>query len=521
MQIHGMNSPYGLEHHGLEKVASAFWNLEPAKLVEEVIRRSEGEFSDKGEIFVYTGKQTGRCPEAKYLVENDAVNDQPIWWDANKRMSPKVFMHLKQRFASYLENKDIFIQDLFVCSDSTYQNSLRVITESAWSALFASNLFIRPRSPQKKNIAPEITVIHCPNFHPVPEVDGTDTDIVIALDLESKLILIGGTGYAGEIKKSVFTMLNFHLPIKNVLPMHCSANEDIHGNTALFFGLSGTGKTTLSNDKTYKLIGDDEHGWSENGVFNFEGGCYAKTIRLSKKNEPNIWKAARRFGTVLENVSYNQTTRIPDFDSATFTENTRAAYSLEGLNFIKKSKKGKAPGNIFFLSADAFGVLPPLSQLTLEQVHFYFILGYTSKLAGTEIGLGKEPKTTFSACFAAPFLPLKPVLYTEMLMNKIKEYGTKVWLVNTGWTGGPYGVGHRIPIPYTRALIRSVLKNKLEKINFSPDPVFGLSVPEHCEGVPDEILFPRKSWQDVDVYDKQAKKLYQDFINAYAQRTGN
>ncbi|MEN6524471.1 MAG: phosphoenolpyruvate carboxykinase (ATP), partial [Anaerolineaceae bacterium] len=330
MQIHGMNSPYGLEHHGLEKVASAFWNLEPAKLVEEVIRRSEGEFSDKGEIFVYTGKQTGRCPEAKYLVENDAVNDQPIWWDANKRMSPKVFMHLKQRFASYLENKDIFIQDLFVCSDSTYQNSLRVITESAWSALFASNLFIRPRSPQKKNIAPEITVIHCPNFHPLPEVDGTDTDIVIALDLESKLILIGGTGYAGEIKKSVFTMLNFHLPVKNVLPMHCSANEDIHGNTALFFGLSGTGKTTLSNDKTYKLIGDDEHGWSENGVFNFEGGCYAKTIRLSKKNEPNIWKAARRFGTVLENVSYNQTTRIPDFDSATFTENTRAAYSLEG-----------------------------------------------------------------------------------------------------------------------------------------------------------------------------------------------
>jgi phosphoenolpyruvate carboxykinase (ATP) len=519
MQIHGMNSPYGLEHHGLEKVSQAFWNLEPAKLIEEVIRRSEGEFSDVGELYVYTGKQTGRCPEAKYLVENNIVKDQPIWWDANKRMSPATFTHLKERFSSYLESKDVFIQDLLVCADKTYQYSLRVITESAWSALFATNLFIRPGSKQKNNITPDITVIHCPNFHPSPETDGTDTDIVIALDLESKLILIGGTGYAGEIKKSVFTMLNFHLPLQKVFPMHCSANEDVNGNTALFFGLSGTGKTTLSNDKSYKLIGDDEHGWSENGVFNFEGGCYAKTIRLSKKNEPNIWKATRRFGTVLENVSYNHDTRVPDFDSSKFTENTRAAYSLDGLNFIKKSKKGNAPKNIFFLSADAFGVLPPLSLLTMEQVHFYFLLGYTSKLAGTEVGLGIEPKATFSACFAAPFLPLKPAIYTKMLMEKIAEHGTKVWLVNTGWTEGPYGIGHRIPIPYTRALIRAALSGKLKKSKFIPDPIFGLPVPEHCEGVPDELIYPRKSWKDANYYDKKAMELFINFRNVYAQRT--
>ncbi len=519
MQIQGMLSPYGLDHHGLENVSRAFFNLEPALLIEQIISRSEGELSDKGEVYIFTGKHTGRSPKAKYIVENEALNGLPIWWEANKRMQPRVFAHLHDRFTDYLSQRDIYVQDVFACADPAYQYSLRVISETAWGALFASNLFIRSKNKKKPTGPPEITVFHCPNFHLDPAADGTDFDVVVALDFEKNEILIGGTGYAGELKKSVFTMLNFLLPARQVLPMHCSSNEDKEKRTALFFGLSGTGKTTLSNDKAFRLIGDDEHGWSDHVVFNFEGGCYAKTIRLSRKHEPAIWNATRRFGTILENVTYDKASRIPDFDSSYYTENTRSAYSLQGLSFIKPSGTGAAPKNIFFLSADAFGVLPPLSRLTDDQIQFYFLLGYTSKLAGTEVGLGKEPSTTFSACFAAPFLPLHPKIYTQMLLEKVKQYGTAVWLVNTGWTGGAYGTGKRIPIPYSRGLIRGVLEDKVDINKFRIDPVFGLHIPQSCPDVPDEILDPRRTWVDAAAYDIQAKKLWQAFKDTYAQRS--
>jgi len=521
MQIQGMLSPYGLEHHGLENVGRAFFNLEPAHLIEQIISRSEGELSDRGEVYIFTGKHTGRSPKAKYIVDNEAVKGSPMWWEANNRMTPGDFVRLYDRVTEYLSSRDVYVQDVFTCSDPEYQYSLRIISETAWGALFASNLFIRRKS--KKEIAgePEITVIHCPNFHPDPTRDGTEFDVVVALDFEKRIVLIGGTGYAGELKKSVFTMLNFLLPARQVLPMHCSANEDKNKNTALFFGLSGTGKTTLSNDKAFKLIGDDEHGWSNAGVFNFEGGCYAKTIRLSKKHEPMIWNATRRFGTILENVTYDKTSRTPDFDSASYTENTRAAYSLQGLGFVKHNEAGTAPKNIFFLSADAFGVLPPLARLTEEQIQFYFLLGYTAKLAGTEVGLGKEPCTTFSACFAAPFLPLHPRIYTQMLLNKVRQHGTAVWLVNTGWTGGAYGTGKRIPIPFSRALIRGVLVGKIDETKFRIDPIFGLHIPLSCPDVPDEILDPRSTWNDPAAYDSQAKKLWKAFKDTYTQRAAS
>lgn len=517
MQIQGMLSPFGLEYHGLENIGRAFFNLKPALLIEEIIRRNEGELSDKGEVYIFTGKQTGRSPKAKYIVENSATKNKPIWWETNNRMTPKTFAHLKQRFAEYLADRDVFVQDAYVSADSAYQYSLRVISETAWSALFTHNLFIRLEPGQNLASPPEITVIHCPNLLLDPEKDGTDCDVVVALDFETNLILIGGTGYAGEIKKSVFTVMNYLLPHRGVLPMHCSANVDTEGNVALFFGLSGTGKTTLSNDKAFTLIGDDEHGWSDKGVFNFEGGCYAKTIRLSEVYEPTIWNATRRFGTVLENVSYDQSTRKPDFDSNAFTENTRAAYSLEEMQNVQKDGMGKPPDIIFFLSADAFGVLPPLAKLTEEQIRFYFLLGYTSKLAGTEVGIGLEPKTTFSACFAAPFLPLKPQIYMNMLLENITKHKTDVWLVNTGWTGGIYGTGKRIPIPYTRSLIREVLMGTLKKHEFTTDSIFGLSIPKNCEGVPDEVLNPRNTWRNTEAYDKQANQLFQLFNDTYAQ----
>ncbi len=516
MQIQGMLSPFGLEYHGLENVGRAFFNLKPALLIEEIIRRNEGELSDKGEVYIFTGKQTGRSPKAKYIVENIATKGKPIWWETNNRLSPVTFAHLKQRFLAYLVDRDVFVQDAFVSADPAYQYSLRVISETAWSALFTHNLFIRPTPGQIQNSPPEITVIHCPNLLFDPKVDGTDYEVVVALDFETNIILIGGTGYAGEIKKSVFTVMNYLLPNRNVLPMHCSANEDNEGNVALFFGLSGTGKTTLSNDIAFTLIGDDEHGWSDSGIFNFEGGCYAKTIRLSEVYDPTIWNATRRYGTVLENVSYDQSTRIPDFNSNAFTENTRAAYSMEGMQNVKQEGMGKPPDIIFFLSADAFGVLPPLAKLTDEQIQFYFLLGYTSKLAGTEVGIGLEPKTTFSACFAAPFLPLKPRIYTKMLLENIAKHKTDVWLVNTGWTGGKYGIGKRIPIPYTRSLIREVLLGTLKKNEFSTDSIFGLSIPIHCEGVPDEVLNPSNTWKDIEAYDKQANQLFQLFKDTYA-----
>ena len=518
MQIQGMLSLYGLEHHGLENVSRAFFNLEPALLIEEIVRRSEGELSDRGEVYIFTGKHTGRSPKAKYIVENEAVKGLPIWWEANKPMSPRMFQHLRERFSAYLSSRDVYVQDVYACSDPDYQYSLRVISETAWGALFASNLFLRTRNKKKKQSPPEIIVLHCPNFHLDPQSDGTDFDVVVALDFDKKMVLIGGTGYAGELKKSVFTMLNFLLPAHKVLPMHCSSNEDKNKNSALFFGLSGTGKTTLSNDKAFKLIGDDEHGWSDNGIFNFEGGCYAKTIRLSRKHEPAIWKATRRYGTILENVTYDKASRVPDFDSSYYTENTRSAYSLQGLNFVKTSHMGNPPRNIFFLSADAFGVLPPLALLTEEQIQFYFLLGYTAKLAGTEVGLGKEPCATFSACFAAPFLPLHPNVYTQMLLDKVKQYGTAVWLVNTGWTGGAFGTGKRIPIPYSRAMIRAALEGKIDEGALKTDPVFGLRIPSACPGVPAEILDPRRTWLDSAAYDTAAKNLWQGFKDTYAQR---
>ena len=408
------------------------------------------------------------------------------------------------------------MQDATAAAHPQHRLPIRVITESAWHSLFARNLFIRIKPEEQPNHIPEFTILQAPGFQADPQDDGTNSEVFIVLNLEKRLILIGGTSYAGEIKKSIFTTLNYLLPQKGVLSMHCSANVGKDGNSALFFGLSGTGKTTLSSDPERALIGDDEHGWADDGVFNFEGGCYAKTINLREEYEPLIWNATRHFGTVLENVSIDTNTRRTNFDDDSLTENTRAAYPIGFLDNIIPSGRGGHPTHIFFLTADAFGVLPPIARLTPEQAMYYFLSGYTSKLAGTEKGV-KEPQTTFSTCFGAPFLPLFPSVYAKLLGEKIARHDSQVWLVNTGWTGGPFGIGSRIRIPYTRAMLRSVLTNQFQGVAFKTDPFFGLSVPERVPDVPVEVLNPRQTWADPQAYDHQAQALVAKFISNFKQ----
>ncbi len=507
-------SPYGLENHGIRNPGDIYWNLPTPMLYEQAIRRREGRLSHLGPLVVRTGQYTGRAPNDKFIVR-DPANEGKIWWgEVNQVMEPEKFNTLRQRLLAYWQCKDLFIQDCFAGADPNFQVPIRVITETAWHNLFARNMFIQATPEQLEKHIPQFTVFHAPNFHAIPEVDGTRSEIFIVIHFQERLALIGGTHYAGELKKSVFTILNYLLPQQNVLSMHCSANMGSDGSVAIFFGLSGTGKTTLSTDVSRVLIGDDEHGWSDHGVFNLEGGCYAKVIRLSPEAEPEIYQTTRRFGTILENVGYDSLTGRIDLDDESMTENTRASYPISHITSATRQKMGGHPNNIIMLTADAFGVMPPIAKLTPEQAVYYFLSGYTAKVAGTEKGI-TEPKATFSTCFGAPFMPLFPRVYAQMLGDKIAKHGVHVWMINTGWSGGPYGVGKRISIGHTRALVRAALNGTLVDVPMREDPNFGIAVPTVCPEVPPEVLDPRSTWPDPAAYDAQAKKLAGMFVDNF------
>ena len=506
MQNLGVNpSRYGLEMHGIKDVPVAHWNLGTAQLLEYALSQREGVLATGGALVVRTGQHTGRSPKDKFVVRDAAVEDKIWWGTVNQPFEPERFDALYRRVLAYLQDKRVFVQDCYAGADERYRILIRVVTQYAWHNLFARQLFVRPDWTNTGDHKPEFVIVSAPGYHSDPEIDGTRSDAFIIVNFTRRIILIGGTEYAGEVKKSVFTIMNYLLPEQGVLSMHCAANMGEKGDVALFFGLSGTGKTSLSADPERRLIGDDEHGWSDDGIFNFEGGCFAKCIRLSHETEPQIWNAIR-FGAVLENVAIDMQTRLLDFNDASLTENTRAAYPLAFIdNAVMPSVAGH-PQNVFFLTCDAFGVLPPISRLTEEQAMEQFLLGYTAKVAGTETGV-TEPQATFSTCFGAPFLPLQPSVYANLLGDRLRKHRAQVWLVNTGWTGGPYGVVHRISIPYTRAMVRAALNGDLDGVEYRLDPVFDLQVPRVCPGVPAEVLDPRQTWQDREAYDRQARRL--------------
>jgi len=491
------------------------WNALPVELIEAAVRRGEGRLAASGALTVETGVHTGRSAQDKFTVR-DATTESTVWWDNNKSITPAQFDVLLADFQAHAKSRELYVQDLYAGADQTYSLKTRVVCELAWHALFISYLLRRPDAVSRANFAPEFTVVNLPSFRADPARHGVRSETVIACDFTRKLVLIGGSEYAGETKKSVFGFLNFMMPERGVMPMHCSANVGSSGDAAVFFGLSGTGKTTLSADPKRTLLGDDEHGWSSEGVFNFEGGCYAKTIRLSKEAEPEIWAASNRFGTVLENVVL-KADRTPDFDDGRLTENTRSAYPLEYI--ANASDKGTAgqPKNIVMLCADAFGVLPPIAKLTPSQAMYHFLSGYTAKVAGTEKGMGNEPQATFSTCFGAPFMPRHPSVYGNMLRDLIARHGVDCWLVNTGWTGGKYGTGHRMPIKATRALLNAALSGKLKNEPMRLDPVFGFQVPVALEGVDAAILNPRDTWADKAAYDAQAKALVDMFQKNFSK----
>lgn len=506
-----------LQTQGLRNIREVFYNYGTPALYEQVVRRREGLLAHMGPIVVRTGDHTGRSPNDKFLVK-ESSSEKNIWWGkVNKSMTEDQYNRLFAKMMAYIQGKDLYVEDCYVCADEKYRYPIRVITETAWHNLFARNMFRRYKDQselEKHN--PKFTVIQMPNFHANPQKDGTNSEVFVVINFGEKIVLIGGTSYAGEIKKSIFTVLNYEMPKQNVMSMHCSANVGEKEDVALFFGLSGTGKTTLSADPSRKLIGDDEHGWSEDGVFNYEGGCYAKVIRLSQEAEPDIYETTRMFGTILENVQIDAQTRRIDLDDDTFTENTRAAYPITHIDNIMDEGTGGHPENIIMLTADAFGVLPPISKLTTEQAMYHFISGYTAKVAGTEKGV-TEPKATFSTCFGAPFMVWHPTVYAKLLGEKIKKHKVKCWLVNTGWTGGPFGEGKRIQIKYTRAMLNAALEGKLDNVEFETDPNFGLKVPKSCEGVPSEVLNPKETWKDKDAYDKMAKKLAKMFVDNFKE----
>lgn len=502
---------------GLKNVADAYWNLTPAELVEESIIRGEGVLSDNGALAVDTGKFTGRSPKDKFIV-CDERTEKAVWWgDINIKFSPEKFDRLYERVCAYLQGKTIYVRDSYSCADPAYRLNIRVVTESPWQNLFANNLFLRPTREEILNsVKAEWTILSAPGFLADPEVDGTRQSNFAVINFTKKIILIGGTGYTGEIKKGIFSVLNFVLPNdKNVLSMHCSANIGKNGDSAIFFGLSGTGKTTLSADPDRGLIGDDEHGWAENSVFNFEGGCYAKCVNLSKEKEPQIFNAIK-FGSLIENIEFYDGTTTVDYDNISKTENTRAAYPIDHIDNAVEPSVGNSPKNIFFLTCDAFGVLPPISKLNSGQAMYHFISGYTAKVAGTEMGV-TEPTTTFSACFGKAFLPLHPTKYAELLGERMKKNKVNVWLVNTGWSGGSYGVGARMKLSFTRAMITAALNGELEKVEFDKMPVFSLAMPKTCPGVPNEILNPRNTWADKSEYDAKTNTLAASFVKNFAQ----
>lgn len=509
---------YGVENHGIRNPGTVYWNLTGPMIYEQAIRRREGVISHLGPLVVHTGDHTGRSANDKFIVREPTTEDD-IWWGAvNRPMEQDCFDRLYRKMRAYIQNRDIFVFNGYAGADPTYRMPVRIITEFAWHNLFARNMFIRELDPEKLvNHVPEFTVINMPRFHAEPEFDGTNSQTFILVDFGKRLVLIGGTEYAGEIKKSIFTALNYYLPKRGTMSMHCSANygKD-RDDTAVFFGLSGTGKTTLSNDPMRTLIGDDEHGWDENGVFNFEGGCYAKVIKLDPEGEPEIYETTRKFGTILENVAYSRETRRVDLDDDSYTENTRCSYPISHIANADTSGMGGHPKHILYLTADAFGVLPPISKLTREQAIYHFLSGYTAKVAGTERGI-TEPQATFSACFGAPFMPLHPGRYASLLDEKIDRHGSSVWLINTGWSGGPYGVGHRMKLDYTRRMVNAALRGELDDSEMVEDPVFGLYVPAHVADIPEEVLQPRLTWEDKDAYDEQARKLARMFKDNFAQ----
>ena len=488
-------------------------NLHSGILVEHAVRRGEGLLADNGALVAYTGKYTGRSPKDKFTVKDPVTADLVNWGDVNLAFDPEKFDALFERVVASLRGKELFVQDLYAGADSKYRLPIRVINEYAWHNLFVRALFVRPSSEELKTHHAEFTIVAAPEFQSDPQRDGTRSEAFIVVSFTRRIVLIGGTKYAGEMKKSIFGVMNFLLPQNNVFPMHCSANVGKNGETALFFGLSGTGKTTLSADPARQLIGDDEHGWSPAGIFNFEGGCYAKCIKLSKENEPQIWSAIR-FGSVLENVTLDPETHVPDYNDDSRTENTRCAYPVDYIEGAVIPGIGCHPKNVIFLTADAFGVLPPISKLTTDQAMYHFLSGYTAKVAGTEAGV-KEPQPNFSTCFGSPFLPLRPKVYAELLGRRMQEHGSQCWLVNTGWFGGPYGVGSRMKLPYTRAMVNSAIEGALNHVEFETDPAFGLTVPKSVPGVPAEFLRARDAWKDKAAYDKAAADLAARFAKIF------
>jgi phosphoenolpyruvate carboxykinase (ATP) len=485
---------------------STRWNLAPAALVEEALAAGEGQLAANGALVVRTGQFTGRSPRDKYIVRDETTQSAVHWGAVNQPMDSEVFDRLFSRLARFLRDKKLYVKDCFGGASPLYRIPVRVITQRAWHSLFAHQLFLRPEVSELTQFEPEFTLVFAPDFNIDPATDGTRSETAIVINFSRRLVVIAGTMYAGEMKKSVFTLLNHLLPEKGVLPMHCSANAGNDAKVALFFGLSGTGKTTLSADPERHLIGDDEHGWSDRGIFNFEGGCYAKTIRLSREREPQIWNAIR-FGTVLENVALDETTRELDYNSEVYTENTRAAYPVHHIDNAVIPGIAGQPNMVVFLTADAFGVLPPISKLTPEQAMYHFLSGYTSKLAGTERGLGKEPVPNFSACFGEPFLTRHPEVYAKMLGEKMRQHGVTCWLVNTGWVGGPYGVGQRMHLPYTRAMVDHAVDGHLNFVDTRQHPIFGVAVPVSCPDIPSQLLDARGQWSDPAAYDRAAADL--------------
>ena len=502
----GTASAVGLEAHGLSPRKEVFWNLSPAELYEAAIARQEGQLVHMGAFSAITAPHTGRSPNDRYTVDEPTTTADIDWGDVNRPFSQEHYHVLRDEIQEYLNQQDLFVRDVRCGADPSHAIAVRVVSTNAWHSLFVYNMFLRPSKSELATISPEFTVLHAPEFQADPGRHGTRSPTAVVVNLAEKTVLVAGTRYAGEIKKSIFSVMNFRLPKGGSLPMHCSANVGNDGDVALFFGLSGTGKTTLSADPIRGLIGDDEHGWSDDGVFNFEGGCYAKVIRLSPKGEPEIYNSTQMFGTILENVILDGDTREVDFDADTITENTRASYPIHYIpNAVIPGRAGH-PRNVVFLTADAFGVLPPISRLTPDQAMYHFLSGYTAKVAGTERGI-TEPKATFSACFGAPFLPMHPSVYAVMLGEKLREHGANIWLVNTGWTGGGFGVGSRMELTHTRAMVRSALAGRLDGVATEVDPVFGLAVPTAADNVPSWVLKPRETWTDPDSYDQAAHTL--------------
>jgi phosphoenolpyruvate carboxykinase (ATP) len=511
-----VKSDYGLDYMGLTNLRKEYWNLPAEALYEEIVFRGEAKISRGGPVIVNTGKHTARAASDKFIVR-EPVNEGNIWWGQyNRPIGPEKFDELFARLQGFLQGRDVFVQDCYGGADPDYRLPVRIITEYAWHSLFARNMFIKLKTNDEyRRHVPDFTVIAIPSFRSSPVIDQTPSETFIALNFEQKLCIIGNTGYGGEIKKSVFTLLNYLLPLQNVMTMHCSANVGNDNDAALFFGLSGTGKTTLSADPNRRLIGDDEHGWSDNGVFNFEDGCYAKVIELSPSAEPQIYACTNMFGTILENVIYDPVTRIVDLDDDTITENTRASYPLDFIANAVPERIGPHPKNIIFLTCDASGVMPPIARLTTEQAMYHFISGYTSKIAGTEIGLGQEPEITFSACFGGPFMVHTPGFYANLLRRKIERYDVNCWLVNTGWVGGSYGIGKRISIRHTRNLLNAALSGALLDVEYYTDPVFGFRVPKTCPDVLDDVLYPARAWRDQEEYWRKYRALAARFIDNF------